>query len=48
MNIITDTNDFIKQPFKSDMNLTGWLLFIGLIMIVTLLWSHVIKLIVES
>lgn len=47
LNIFTDVYDWSKHPFKSDMDLKGWLAFTGLIIILIVLWTQVIKFIID-
>lgn len=37
--------DFAERPFRPDMGLFGWVLFIGLLIIVAGLWAHILNLI---
>jgi len=36
-----------QQPFKSEMDLGGWVLFVGLIIILAFAWTRVLNHIVE-
>lgn len=47
MNIFTEMHEWSKQPYKSDMNLKGWLAFTGLIIVLIVLWNQVIKFIID-
>jgi hypothetical protein len=35
------------QPFKTDMSVMGWALFLGLIIVLTILWHFVLREITE-
>lgn len=47
MKLFKDMADWSKEPFRSDMNLTGWLMFIGLIIVAIILWQQVIRFIID-
>jgi hypothetical protein len=44
---VSRLSSFTGQPFSSQMDLTGWVLFLGLIIVVAFLWTRVLKIIVE-
>lgn len=37
-----------EQPFKSDMSGTGWLLFLGLVIIIIIAWNTVLRFVTEG
>lgn len=45
--LLTKLKDWVAQPFSSDMPASGWLLFIGLVLIAAWIWSRVINKITE-
>lgn len=47
MNIIEEMHDWSKKPYSSDMSLKGWIAFIGLLLVVTILWRQVINFIID-
>ena len=38
-----DLKGWVSRPFKTDMNMINWVLFIGFIIVVALLWQRVLK-----
>lgn len=47
MGVISSLTAWAKQPFTTQMDVTGWALFTGLILVLIGLWSRVLKHIVE-
>jgi hypothetical protein len=39
---------WLTKPFSSDMSVTQWCLFIGLIMVASFAWSRMIRLILDN
>lgn len=39
--------DFLKRPYSDDGNLFDWFLFIGMLTAMTILWTRVIKRLVD-
>jgi uncharacterized protein involved in cysteine biosynthesis len=37
--------DWLKKPYSEDMSVKGWFAFLGLLIILSYLWSRVLKLI---
>lgn len=47
MQIFTEMHEWSKKPFSSDMDLGGWIAFIGLLLVITVLWQQVIRFIID-
>lgn len=47
MQLITDMTEWSSKPFRPDMSLTGWLAFVGLIIVAIILWQQIIRFIIE-
>lgn len=47
MNIFTEMHEWSKLPYSPDMDLKGWLAFIGLLIVITVLWMQVIRFIID-
>lgn len=45
--IASSVAQWAAQPFKSDMSVSGWALFLGLLIVIVILWNKVIGEIVE-
>lgn len=44
---VSRITSFFAQPFSSSMNFGGWFLFTGLIIILAVLWTKVLRHVVE-
>lgn len=40
--------EWTKKPYSDDLTMTGWILFLGLVTVVTFLWASVIRQIKEA
>jgi len=38
----TEFRNWMKKPYSNDLTVFGWIMFIGLVMIVSFLWAGVI------
>ena len=38
---------FFEKPYSDDMDVTGWILFLGLVALISLAWTRVLKKIQE-
>lgn len=47
MNIFTEVHDWSKKPFSDEMSLKGWFAFIGMMIIITILWRQIINFIID-
>lgn len=47
MGVVSSLKHWAKQPFSTKMDLWGWVLFTGLILVVAGLWSRVLKHVVD-
>jgi hypothetical protein len=41
--ILSKITDYAAHPFKADMDLLNWFLFVGLILVFVFLWSRVVR-----
>jgi hypothetical protein len=41
-NLVAATRSWVEQPYNSQMNLTHWVLFVGLLLIAAVLWGRVL------
>lgn len=41
--VISELKDWAKSPFNSDMGLFRWFLFTGLILVLVILWTMVLR-----
>lgn len=41
--LVTVTKGFLAQPFNPNMNVVGWVLFTGLIIVVAFLWTRALR-----
>lgn len=41
--VIQSVKGWASQPFRSDMNLGGWTLFAGMLIVLAVLWTMVLK-----
>lgn len=41
-NLIDATKAWVHEPFNSKMDLTGWVLFVGVLAAASVLWSRVL------
>ena len=41
--MLTDFQTFLKQPFASNMPASQWFLFLGLLLIIMLMWHMIIQ-----
>lgn len=39
---------WVAQPFNTQQSVTGWFLFLGLIMIICFAWNQILRFIVEA
>lgn len=44
---VSRLSGWAAQPFSSQMNLWGWFLFTGLIIVIAILWTRVLRHIIE-
>ncbi len=35
--------DWYNQPFKQEMSVTNWFLFVGIVLVIIWLWSRILK-----
>lgn len=47
MGVISSFKSWIKQPFATSMNLGGWVLFTGLVLVLAIAWTRVLNHVVE-
>lgn len=47
MNVFTEMYDWSKKPYSQDMSLKGWIAFIGMLLVLTILWNQVIRFIID-
>lgn len=47
MNLFEEMHDWAKKPYSEDMSLKGWIAFIGLLIVITILWRQVINFIID-
>lgn len=47
MGFITAMKNWAKQPFSSQMDLWGWILFVGLLLVIAAMWGKVLNHVVE-
>lgn len=47
MQIFTEMHEWSKKPFSPDMDLGSWIAFIGLLLVITVLWTQVIRFIIN-
>ena len=40
---LSDFKDWLKRPFATDMDAFHWFLFFGLIVVISILWSLVLR-----
>lgn len=43
MPIIQAISDWSKAPFSSGMSVWGWFLFFGLLIVISILWSRILR-----
>jgi hypothetical protein len=41
-NLVSGFKSWAAQPFKSQMDLFGWTLFVGLLIIIVILWTRIL------
>lgn len=47
MNVFSEMVDWSKKPFSSDMSLKGWIAFIGMLLVIMVLWQQIIRFITD-
>lgn len=47
MGVVSSLKAWAKQPFNSKMDLWGWILFTGLVLVIAALWGKILGHIVE-
>jgi hypothetical protein len=43
MAMLDDFKTFLNKPFSADMTALGWLMFVGLLICINILWGLVLK-----
>lgn len=46
-NLVSDIKGWLKKPHREDGDIVDWFLFIGLMVAATILWTRVIKRLVD-
>lgn len=41
--VVTNINNWLKQPFVSTMSVTGWAAFMGLLIVLAIAWGFVLR-----
>lgn len=47
LNIFTEIHDWSKKPYSAEMSLKGWFAFIGMLLVVTIMWHQIIRFIID-
>lgn len=45
--VFSDFSAWLSQPFRKDMDVVGWALFVGLIVVLLVLWTSVLSRIID-
>lgn len=46
--MLQNFTDWLKQPFKADMDTLHWFLFLGLIIVIAIIWRMVLNHVLEG